>query len=260
MALDMSKYTTKMTRKLPIIFLINEKVLDSERWKGGNFKLVIADIMANLSHRSIDAVMAVVSFGDEVKLWSGFKPYEEYTTEDWPETKTSGKAVFNIGLMLVKDMLKDVDTTPDGNYDPVVIFISSSGVTPGYERELAELRGNGRFKNIQMIGVVDLVYGGDHPYCNNHHGDINEINLIMNRKIPKTLSEFAGDKVLLFISDIKYDSWCAKNEWKPTEYKNKTTWFCPILDMIKLRYSENGQSYANRICKGEIPAYEGLVW
>ena len=36
MALDMSKYAkmTKVERKLPIIFMINEKMIDTEDWEG----------------------------------------------------------------------------------------------------------------------------------------------------------------------------------------------------------------------------------
>lgn len=37
------------------------------------FQWAIDDIMRNLSQRGVDAEIAVVSFGDEVHLWSGFK-------------------------------------------------------------------------------------------------------------------------------------------------------------------------------------------
>ena len=74
MALDMSKYTkvAKKKRKLPIIFVINEKMLSTEDMEGNQFKEVIEDIMGNLERRNVDAVMSVVSFGNEVHLWSGF--------------------------------------------------------------------------------------------------------------------------------------------------------------------------------------------
>lgn len=84
MALDMSKYSkvAKVKRKLPIIFIINEKMRSDDEWEGGMFKEVIDDIMGNLAHRSIDVVMSIVSFGEEVHLWSGFKAAEKYTAKE----------------------------------------------------------------------------------------------------------------------------------------------------------------------------------
>lgn len=260
MALDMNKYkiSAQANRKLPIIFMINEKMLWSEKWDGGMFKSVISNIMRNLSHRNIDAIMSLVSFGEEVHLWSGFKEFEKYKDSEWPKPVTKGKSVFNIGCMLVKDMLEDIDTTPDGNYDPVVILISSYEVSPGYAENLEELKKDGRFNKIQRIGVADLSYDGSSSYFSNHYtGDKKRE---VNTRAPKILKEFAGDKIALYISDIKHDSWCTTSNWAPTEYKDEDTWFCPILSMINLRYTdENGHSHSKRVCEDENSGHTG-VW
>lgn len=258
MALDMSKYAkmTKVERKLPIIFMINEKILDNDKWLGGMFRYAIADIMSNLSHRSVDAVMSVVSFGDEVHLWSGFKKFNEYTDEEWPEAKTSGKSLFHVGLTLVKDMLEDIDTTPEGNYDPIVVFFSSDEVSPGYETALKAFEKDGRFKDVQRIGIADLCHDGSSSYWSNHYTCIEGE---VNRRAPKVLTEFAGKNVALFISDAKYNSWCTASHWKTTEYKDDYTWFCPVLNMMELRYIEDGQQHANRVCESEVSGCTGIM-
>lgn len=248
----MSKYSkmAKVERKLPIIFMINEKMLSSEKWYGGTFKAAIKDIMANLSHRSIDAVMSVVSFGDEVHLWSEFKSYGKYTEKEWPTQKTSGKAVFHIALTLVKDMIEDIDTTPEGNYDPVVILISSDEVSPGYKNALKMFEKDGRFNNIQKIGIADLSYDGSSSYYASHSYGC-DYKAEVNRRAPKILKEFSGENVVLYIDDIKYESWCASFGWNKLETKEDYTWFCPVLNMMELRYTEDGQQYTCPICEGE---------
>lgn len=247
MALDMSKYTkmAKVERKLPIIFMINEKMLSSERWDGGVFEEVVKDIANNLSHRSIDAVISIVSFGDEVHLWSGFKKYEDYKRDEWPSKKVEGKSVFNIALTLVKDMLEDIDTTPEGNYDPIVILISSDKVSPGYKKELKKLNEDGRFKNIQKIGIADLVYDG-------HRYRVNSLQYEMERHIPNILKEFAGENVALFVVDDDYCTWCTNNDYGRTDTPSDYTWYCPVLNMMELRYTEEGQMHTSRICKNDI--------
>ncbi len=250
MALDMSKYAkmTKVERKLPIIFMINEKMIDTEDWEGGRFEAAISDIMKNLSHRSVEAVMAVVSFGDEVHLWSGFKEYEKYTEKDWPKTKTAGKSVFNIALELVKDMLEDIDTTPEGNYDPIVVLMSTDEVSPEYKNALNSFVKDGRFKNVQRIGIADL--NGFRAYYRSAHYTY-EPAQVVNKKAPKVLKEFAGEKVALFIDDDWNTSWCTNSEWYVTETKDDYTWFCPVLEMMELRYTENGQLYTSPVCADE---------
>ena len=247
MALDMSKYAkmTKVERKLPIIFVINEKRLGSNKWGGGAFKSAIADIMRNLSHRSVDAVMSVVSFGDEVHLWSGFTEYDNYTDEEWPETKDAGKSLFNVALTLVKDMLEDIDTTPDGNYDPIVVLISSDEVTPGYINALEAFKEDGRFKDIQTIGISDLWYDG-------HRYRVNSPEYEINVHAPKILKEFAGENVAVYIEDYDYSSWCTSSSSGRTETTaeySENTWFCPVLNMMELRYTEDGQQHASRVCQ-----------
>lgn len=238
MALDMSRYTklAKVERKLPIIFMINEKMLDGDKWEGGTFQIAIRDIMDNLAHRSVDAVISVVSFGEEVHLWSVFKKYDEYTDKEWPETKRSGKSVFNIGLMLVKDMLEDIDTTPEGNYDPIVVLFSSDEVSPGYKNELKDLKKDGRFKNVQRIGIADLSYDG-----NRYNDSRDSCNFMMERHTPKVLKEFAGENVALFVSDANRDAWWTSSDYGRTETKSYYTWFCPVLSMMELRYTEEEQ-------------------
>lgn len=252
MAIDMSKYAkmTKAERKLPIIFMINEKILSSERWDGGIFRDAISDIMSNLSHRSVDAVLSVVSFGDEVHLLSGFKEMNQYTDEEWPATKESGKSLFHVALTLVKDMLEDIDTTPEGNYDPIVVLVSSDEVSPGYEAALKAFEKDGRFKNVQRIGIADLSYFSDSnaSYWSSH---CNDPQYEIDRRAPKVLGKFAGENVALFILDARYYSWCTASSWKTTEYKDEYTWFCPVLNMMELRYTEDGQQHANRVCETE---------
>lgn len=254
----MGKYAkmAKAERKLPIIFMINEKMIRSEKWDGGMYHRVIADIMKNLAYRSVDAIMSVVSFGEGVHLWSGFKKYDEYTDKEWPKMTTSGKSVFNIGLTLVKDMLEDIDTTPEGNYDPIVVLISSDEVSPGYKNELKILKNNGRFKDIQRIGIADLSYDGSSSYWSNNYTGNKEAQV--NSKAPQILKEFAGNNITLFISDIKYDSWCTVSNWITTEYKDEDTWFCPVLSMMELRYTEDEKHHARKICENETSGYKGL--
>jgi len=249
MALDMSKYSklAKVKRKLPIIFMINEKVFCSGNWRGGMYGAVITDIMKNLSHRGIDAVMSVVSFGEEVHLWSGFKSYDKYTDKEWPKTTTDGKSVFDIGCMLVKDMLEDIDTTPEGNYDPIVVLISSDEVSPGYEKELEALKENGRFKNVQRIGIVDLDYD-----CRRY--SVNDYEYEMNKHTPQVLKKFAGEKVALFVYDYDYETWCTFSEHGKTTDMTRDhddTWFCPVLGMMELRYTEDEKQFVTRICGDE---------
>lgn len=258
MALDMSKYAkmTKEERKLPIIFMINEKMIDTEDWEGGKFEKAINDIMGNLSHRSVDAVMSVVSFGEEVHLWSGFKEYEKYTEKEWPKTKTAGRAVFNIALELVKDMLEDIDTTPEGNYDPIVILLSTDEVSPGYKDALKAFVKNGRFNNVQRIGIADL--NGFRAYYRSAHYTYKPKEVV-DKKAPKVLKEFAGENVALFIDDDWNTSWCTNSEWYVTETKDDYTWFCPVLSMMELRYTENGQQHASPVSVDEDEDVASIV-
>lgn len=244
MALDMSKYKkmAKVERKLPIIFMINEKIVMTEKWEGGQYKGAIMDIMRNLSHRGIDAVMSVVSFGTEVSLWSGFKKCSEYTEKEWPQNKTEGKSVFNIALTLVKDMLEDIDTTPEGNYDPIVVFITNDDVSPGYKKELEIFLEDGRFKNIQRIGIADWYYDSESftAYGITEGG--------INRHTPEVLREFAKKNVVLYVEDRNYNSWCVDtSKYGHTETKYDYSWYCPVIELMELRYTEDGQQYVNKI-------------
>ena len=261
MALDMSKYTkvVKKKRKLPIIFVINEKMLSTEDMEGNQFKEVIEDIMGNLERRSVDAVMSVVSFGNEVHLWSGFKEYEKYTAKEWPKAKETGAASFDIAMMLVKDMLEDVDTTPEGNYDPIVVLISSNKVSPDYEDELEEFKKDGRFKNVQRIGIADISHF--ESYYNHNSFGMNSMSPkeVVNELAPEILREFAGGNVAVYISDDWNTSWCTDSDWEVTETKEEYTWFCPVLSMMELRYTENGQRRTKRVCKSPYDGCEGLV-
>jgi len=261
MALDMSKYAkvAKVKRKLPIIFVINEKMRSNEDWEGGKFKEVIDDIIGNLSRRGVDAVMSVVSFGKEVHLWSGFKEYGKYTEKEWPKTKTSGTASFDVALMLVKDMLEDVDTTPEGNYDPIVVLISSSEVSPDYEDEFENFKQNGRFKNVQRIGIADLQCY--ESFYNQNIGFMGSSpEEVVEEHAPEILKEFAGEHVALYIDDDWNTSWCTATDWERTETKEEYTWFCPVLSMMELRYTENGQTRSKRVCKDVYEGTEGILY
>ena len=261
MALDMSKYAkmAKVERKLPIIFMINEKVLCTEKWDGGRFRTAIADVMSNLSHRSVDAIMSVVSFGEEIHLLSGFKEFEKYTEKEWPEKRTTGKSAFNIALMLVKDMLEDVDTTPEGNYDPIVVLISSDEASPVYKDELKELDKAGRFSNVQRIGIADLYRDGTY-YAYHCTDDEQDRQNLINNKAPKILKEFAGDNIALYIEDVNCETWCTvEHGWDKVETHKGYTWFCPVLNMMELRYTENGQRNANPVCADEDEDVASIV-
>lgn len=247
MALDMSKYAklAKEKRKLPIIFMINEKMRQDDEWEGGKFKEVIDNIMENLAHRSVDAVMSVVSFGEEVHLWSDFKAADKYSDQEWPEPKTSGAASFDVALMLVKDMIEDIDTTPEGNYDPIVILISSTEVSPDYEDQFEEFIKDGRFENVQRIGVADLC-NFESFYRDNCGEDETDI---IEETVPEILKVFAGGNVAAYISDDWNTSWCTDSAWEVTETDADYTWFCPVLSMMELRYTENEQKRAKCVCK-----------
>lgn len=247
MTLDMSKYAKmrKAERKLPIIFMINEKMIRTDEWEGGVFKEAIDDIMVNLSHRGIDAVMSVVSFGEEVRLWSGFKEYKSYTDNDWQKVAMTEKSRFRIALTLVKDMLDDMDTTPEGDFDPVVVLFSTDEVSPGYKEELESFVADGRFKDVQRIGIADL--NGVKAYYRSFNY-IYEPEVVVNKNIPEVLTEFAGENVALFIKDERNSSWCTKTEWGATETRDGATWFCPVLNMLELRYTEDGKQYVSYVC------------
>ena len=263
MALDMSKYnkSAKAKRKLPIIFVINEKIRSEEDWEGNRFKEVISDIMDNLAHRSVDAVMSVVSFGEEVHLWSGFKKYSEYTEKEFPKAKTTGAASFDIALMLVKDMLEDIDTTPEGNYDPIVVLISSTGVSPDYEDNLEEFLEDGRFTDIQRIGIAGLFCGK--AFYKNNNSFLKmfpgvDYGTTIKEHAPEILKEFAEDNIALYIEDDWNTSWCTATHWEVTETKDEYTKFCPVLSMMELRYTDNDKAYSKRICKSVYDGCEGI--
>ena len=261
MALDMSKYSkvAKVKRKLPIIFMINEKMRSDDEWEGGMFKEVIDDIMGNLAHRSIDVVMSIVSFGEEVHLWSGFNAAEKYTAKEWPKAKTSGAAAFDVALMLVKDMIEDIDTTPEGNYDPIVILISSTEVSPDYEDQFEEFIKDGRFKNVQRIGVADL--RNYESFYNNNSGFCGpSLEEVVEETAPEILNEFAGENVAVYIDDDWNISWCTNSDWEVIETKTEYTWFCPLLSMMELRYTENGKRRTKRVCKNVYDGTVGLVF
>lgn len=261
MALDMSKYAkiAKVKRKLPIIFMINEKMRSDDEWEGGKFKEVIDDIMGNLAHRSVDAVMSVVSFGEEVHLWSGFKAADKYTAKEWPKAKEGGAASFDVALMLVKDMMEDIDTTPEGNYDPIVILISSTEVSPDYEDQFEEFIKDGRFKNVQRIGVADL--SNYESFYNQNSGSTGpSLEEVVEETAPEILKEFAGENIAVYIDDDWNTSWCTNSNWKVIETKAEYTWFCPVLSMMELRYTENGQKRTKRVCKNVYDGTVGLVY
>ena len=82
----------------------------------------------------------------------------------------------------------------------------------------------------------------------------------VNKKAPKVLKEFAGEKVALFIDDDWNTSWCTNSEWHVTETKDDYTWFCPVLKMMELRYTENGQQHISPICVDEGGKVAGTVF
>ncbi len=169
----MNKYKPKGTKALPIIFVINEKIIDENIVKGGLFRDAIDNIMKNFEYKGVDAIMSIVSFGDEVQLRSGFKKYSEYTEVDWPTIKTGGKTDFKTALLLVKDMIEDYDTTPKGNYDPIIILfpgvLLSGSDSFGLDNfsastfgpELEALSENGRFKSVQRFAIIDYSLQGE---------------------------------------------------------------------------------------------------
>ena len=71
---------------------------------------------------------------------------------------------------------------------------------------------------------------------------------MMERHSPKILKEFAGNNVALYVVDNNYESWWTNSNYGRTETRSDYTWFCPVLDMIELRYTEDGQQVSGRIC------------
>jgi hypothetical protein len=126
-------------------------------------------------------------------------------------------------------MIEDVDTVPVGNYDPIVILISSDEVTPGYEEALEMLNKVERFKDVQKIGVANF----------------NCWKTVFDKQkyIPKVLREFAGNNVIVFYENKEgYQHWeSLGGGLYNLENKDGYTWECPVLGMMEMRYIENGK-------------------
>lgn len=73
------------------------------------------------------------------------------------------------------------------------------------------------------------------------------------------MREFAGGNVAVYISDDWNTRWGTDSNWEVTETKEEYTWFCPVLSMMELRYTENGQRRTKRVCKNPYDGCEGLV-
>ena len=54
-----------------------------------------------------------------------------------------------------------------------------------------------------------------------------------------------------YIMGIEYN-------WVEVETKDDYTWFCPVLKMMELRYTEDGKQYASPVCEDDDEETDAL--
>lgn len=164
MAVNWEKYSKPVERRKPVIFLMNMSANENSSWPGNScccerhvLREVIFKLIDDFKSHNYRIDVSIVGFGSGVNLILPYtdickidmsKLYEKLAKSDTPNS-----AVFGTGLLAVKDMLEDLEETPENIYVPTVILLTTNEPSPGWEGCLEEFTKEGRSSKCQRMAI-----------------------------------------------------------------------------------------------------------
>ena len=159
MAFDPTKYKVTSAKPLPVILLLDVSG-SMKKDKIDNLYSATIDMIDTFSDsnsREISIEVAIITFGNEVKLYNESTPYMKATElkkQGIVPFKADGATPLGTALRMAKDIIEDKDLTPSKVYRPAVVLVSDGQPTDNWQEPLDKFINDGRSQKCQRFAIA----------------------------------------------------------------------------------------------------------
>ena len=159
MAFDPTKYKVTSAKPLPVILLLDVSgSMDGEKIDNlYDATIDMIDTFSDSNSREISIEVAIITFGNEVKLYNESTPYMKVTelkNQGLVAFKANGLTPLGTALRMAKDIIEDKDLTPSKVYRPAVVLVSDGQPTDNWQEPLDKFINDGRSKKCQRFAIA----------------------------------------------------------------------------------------------------------
>ena len=159
MAFDPTKYKVTSAKPLPVILLLDVSgSMDGEKINNlYDATIDMIDTFSDSNSREISIEVAIITFGNEVKLYNESTPYMKATelkNQGLAPFKANGLTPLGTALRMAKDIIEDKDLTPSKVYRPAVVLVSDGQPTDNWQEPLDKFINDGRSKKWQRFAIA----------------------------------------------------------------------------------------------------------
>ncbi len=151
MALDMSKYTVKEAKPMPVILLLDVSGSMSGS-RIDDLNIAVYDMLKSFTTTEVKIQVSIITFGAEVKLIMQQQDAHAALT-NWSNLSASGMTPLGTALTLAKDMVEDKEIVPSRCYRPLVVLVSDGEPTDSWEKPLQHFVSEGRSQKCDRMAM-----------------------------------------------------------------------------------------------------------
>ena len=151
MALDMSKYTVKTAKPMPVILLLDV----SGSMAGSSIdelNSAVSEMLKSFTRIEVMLQISIITFGNEVKLIMQQQEARD-ALNNWQDLDASGMTPLGTALRLAKDMIEDKEIIPSRSYRPLVVLVSDGEPTDDWRTPLQEFVSTGRSQKSDRMAM-----------------------------------------------------------------------------------------------------------
>lgn len=151
MALDMSKYTVKTAKPMPVILLLDV----SGSMAGSSIdelNSAVSEMLKSFTRIEVMLQISIITFGNEVKLIMQQQEARD-ALNNWQDLDASGMTPLGTALRMAKDMIEDKEIVPSRSYRPLVVLVSDGEPTDDWRTPLQEFVSTGRSQKSDRMAM-----------------------------------------------------------------------------------------------------------